>query len=479
MSEARRVWDSPIRPEDVAGSHASVSWVSQVEGEVWWIQSTDDGRGYGLRRASGSLTDPGSNVRSRVHEYGGEPYAPLPGGRFCYAEWTDQRLYAQSIGGPSSPLTPAPSRPAAYRYAGPVAVGDEVWVLREDFYGDEPTDVTRDFVAIPLDGRAADDPSAVRVLGAGVEFGGHHFLGKLRLSPDGTRAAWLGWNHPYMSWDRTEVVVADVVEGRLTQCRVVAGGAPTEQTVGDGISICQVEWESDDTLVYLSDVSGWSNLYRHRLGEEAVPIHPVESELGGALWRVGQTWFGIVSPGVFAVHQDSRLAILDESAGTISPATAGDDAGLPSWSASVSVENGRVAGAAFGPKRLPTVATYADGVVETIGDLPALPEIEGVADLAADWLPAPELRWFNASDGSRIPANVYPPTHAEATDGAPAPYVVHIHGGPTGNNGTGLDLEIAYFTSRGIGVVAPEYGGSTGFGRMWRERLNRQWGVID
>jgi dipeptidyl aminopeptidase/acylaminoacyl peptidase len=473
------VWRSPIRPEHVAGSQASVGWVSQVDGEVWWIQSADDGRGYGLHRVGGPISGPGTTIRSRVHEYGGEPYAGLPDGRFCFVEWADQRLYVQAIGGSPQPLSPVPSRAAGCRYAGPVAVGDEVWVLREDFFGDAPTDVTRDFVALPADGGAADDPSAVRVLGAGVEHGGHHFLSKLRLSPDGTRAAWIGWNHPYMSWDRSELVVADVVDGRFADCRVVAGGAPTAETVGDGISICQVEWESDDTLIYLSDSTGWSNLYRHRLGEAAVAIHPVESELGGALWRVGQTWFGIISPGVFAVHQDGRLAILDEVASTITPVTAGDGAGLPLWSAAISVENGRVAGVAFGPKRLPAVATFSGGVVETLSDLPALPDIEGVADLATDWLPAPEFRWFDAADGSRIPANVYRPTHPGESEDGPAPYVVHIHGGPTGNNGTGLDLEIVYFTSRGIGVVVPEYGGSTGFGRRWRERLNGQWGVVD
>lgn len=470
----RHVWSSPIRPVDVAGGQPAVSWVTLVDGEVWWVQSMEAG-GFGLRRLAGELTGPGTNIRSRVHEYGGLPWAALPGDRFCFVEWEDQRLYVQSIGGTPAPLTPTPSRPAGYRYAGPVAVGDEVWVLREDFFGDESTDLTRDFVAIPTDGSAADEPSAIRVLGAEA----HHFLACLRISPDGRKATWIGWNHPFMSWDRSEVVVAEIVDGRFVNQRVVAGGAPTPDTVGDGISICQVEWESDDTLLYLSDQTGWFNLYRHRLGDEPVPIHPIHAELGGALWRVGQTWFGIISPGVFAVHLHGRLAILDESADTITPVTSADEVGLPLWSALIAVEDGVVVGAAYGPKRLPTVATYADGTVTPIGDTPALPTVDGVDDLAGDWLPAPEFRWITSADGSQIPTNVYRPTHPDETADGPAPYIVHIHGGPTGQNGTSLDLEIAYFTSRGIGVAVPEYGGSTGFGRLWRERLNGQWGVVD
>ena len=483
MTEARLVWDSPISARDVSGSHAAIMWVGQVGDEVWWVQSQPELAGrYGLFRAAGDgsarLTFAASNVRSRVHEYGGQPWAALPGDRFCFIEWSDQRVYAQSIDGAAQPISPVPSRPAAFRYADPVVVGDEVWLLREEFFGDLPTEVTRDFVALPLDASAADDPHRVRLLGAGENFGGHHFLAGLRVSPDGTKAAWIGWNHPNMSWDRSEVVVADIVDGRLANTRVVAGGAPTSETVGDGISICQVEWETGDTLLYLSDITGWWNLYRHPLDGVVAAIHPVDRELGGPLWRVGQKWFGIVSPGVFAVLDHGRLSLLDEVADTLLPVTAADDAGLSSWGSSITVAHGQVAGVAYGPKRLPTVAKWCNAAVETIGGSAPLPVI-GDTTLDLGWLPTPDRCWFEALDGARVPAHVYRPTNPGVDDAGPAPYIVHIHGGPTGENGTGLDLEIAYFTSRGIGVVAPEYGGSTGFGRLWRERLNGQWGVVD
>ena len=479
------MWDSPISARDVSGSHAAIMWVGQVGNEVWWVQSQPELAGrYGLYRAVGDgaerVTDDKTNVRSRVHEYGGQPWAALAGDRFCFVEWSDQRVYVQSVRGAPRPISPVPPRPTGFRYADPVVVGDEIWLLREEFFGDLPTNVTRDFVALPLNASAADDPHCVRVLGAGENFGGHHFLAGLRVSPDGTKAVWIGWNHPYMSWDRSEVVVADIVDGRLANTRVVAGGAPTPETVGDGISICQVEWETDDTLLYLSDIAGWWNLYRHPLDGVVAAIQPVDRELGGPLWRVGQKWFGIVSPGLFAVLDHGRLCLLDEVADTLLPVTAADDTGLSSWGSSITVSAGRVAGFAYGPKRLPTVATLFNGAVEALGGSAPLPMLDAAAiDLAEDWLPTAECVWFDSDDGARVPAHVYRPTNPGHADVGAAPYIVHIHGGPTGENGTGLDLEIAYFTSRGFGVVAPEYGGSTGSGRLWRERLNGQWGVVD
>ena len=466
---------SPITSADVGGTHSAPLWVGIVDGDPWWIQPVDDGTRYALVRESEGevirLSDAAANLRTRVHEYGGQPWVALPTGGFVYTEWADQRLYLQAPDAEPTPLTPVPPRPAGLRYAAPVIVGDEVWAMREEHYGDAPTDVRRDFVAVPLDGSAADDAARVRLLGAT----GHHFLAGLRLSPDGTRAAWIGWNHPFMSWDRSEVVVADVTADGFANQRVIAGGAPTADTAGDGIAICQLEWENDDTLLYLSDASGWFNLYRHPLGGVATNLLPIDHELGGPLWRVGQRWFGVLGGDRFVVLDHSHPAILDAGAGTLTPV---DTGALSTWGSFLAVEGDLVADVAAGPKHVSVLATLRltdDGIrLSTLGGVPALPRLATGELLPEEWLPTPEFRWFEGSDGVRVPAHVYRP----AGDG-PAPYVVHIHGGPTGENGSTLDLEFAYLTSRGIGVVVPEYGGSTGYGRLWRERLNGQWGVVD
>ena len=471
---------SPITSADVGGTHSAPLWVGIVDGVPWWIQPVDEGTRYALvRERDGEiirLSGATANLRTRVHEYGGQPWVALPGGGFVYTEWADQRLYSQTPDAQPMPLTPAPSRPAGLRYAAPMVVGDEVWALREEHYGDAPTDVRRDFVAVPLDGSAAADPSRVRALGAT----GHHFLAGLRLSPDGSRAAWIGWNHPYMSWDRSEVVVADVIAGGFANQRVIAGGAPTAEAAGDGIAVCQLEWQDDDTLLYLSDLTGWFNLYRHPIDGSATNLLPIDHELGGPLWRVGQRWFAQLGVDRFVVLDHSHPAILDAAAATLTPI---DTGALSTWGAFIAADGDLIADVAAGPKHVSVLATLRltdDGIrLSTLGGVPALPQLATGEQLSEEWLPTPEFRWFEGEGGVRVPAYVYRPIGPGSDAPGPAPYVVHIHGGPTGENGSTLDLEFAYLTSRGIGIVVPEYGGSTGYGRLWRERLNGQWGVVD
>ncbi len=376
MAEISRAQTSAISPEGVATGQPAIMWVDQVDGDVWWVQSRTEAEGrYGLFRATGDgaecLTAPSTSVRSRVHEYGGRSWAGCPDGRFCFVEWSDQRMYVQTPGGPAQPISPVPDIPAGWRHAEPVVVGDEVWTMREEFHSEVPTDVTRDFVALPLDGSAADDRSRVRVLSADT----HHFLAGLRISPDGTKAAWIGWDHPYMPWDRSDVVVADVVDGVFVDAHIVASGAPTPDTAGDGISICQVEWESDDTLVYLSDVSGWFNLYRQPIDGQASPVLAVDRELGGPMWQVGQRWFAIVAPGQFAVLDHGTLCRLSESAATLEPVPQPD--GLTTWRAPISAAGGQVSGIAYGARRLPTAAVVVDGEVRPVGGFAPLPVIDG------------------------------------------------------------------------------------------------------
>ena len=465
-------WPSPISPADVAAAHGAITWVGQPQGELWWVESdpADEGRlalwcldGDEHRR----LTPAGVNVRNRVHEYGGLPWA-AGGDGYVVTEWSDQRLYTGTGGGGRDalrPLTPAPAFDGQFRYAEPRVVGDEVWALREEFFSDSPTDLKRSFVAVPLDGSAASAPQRIRVLG-----GGHRFLSCLRVSPDGRHASWIGWDHPHMPWDQTELVVADVIDGRFAAAEAVAGG--------DGESICQAEWDDDGSLVYLSDRTGWWNL--HRLGE-ADPVLHIDSELGGPLWRPGTSWLAVLGGGRYGVLEHGRPAVLDASAGTLSRLEPAGGSPVTTWSAYLSSHAGRLASAGYGARSLPRlVVGDPEGGVRALGTHAALPAA-GDATLATQWLPEPVFRWIRGRDGDQIPVNIYGPTNPEAS--APAdekpPFIVHVHGGPTGENGVSLDLEIAAFTSRGIGVAVPEYGGSTGFGRAWRRRLAGAWGVVD
>ncbi|MGW1780135.1 prolyl oligopeptidase family serine peptidase [Streptomyces sp. NPDC002143] len=471
-------WPSPIDARLAAAHDGRPEYVGFVGDEVWWTapRPTENGRRTLVRRradgAQESVLPAPWNVRSRVVEYGGQPWAgAVREGRLLvvFVHFADQRLYVYEpgsepeAGGGPRPLTPVSSVGGGLRWAEPQLLLDrgEVWCVLEEFTGAGPTDVRRVLAAVPLDGSAADDRAAVREL----TDDSRRFVTGARLSPDGRRAAWLAWDHPLMPWEGTEVVVADVTQdGALGDARVVAGGP--------GESIAQVDWmrSTGDCLLYTSDRSGWWNLYRdHR------PVCPRDEEFGGALWKLGQRWFAPLESGLVAVLHGrgaSALGILDPETGVLV------DAAGP-WTecaATLAVHGERVVTVAAGPRS-------AYEVVELDARTGRARVIGAAHEDAVDpaHYPEPRIRTFAGPDGRDVHAHVYPPRHpgVVAPGSELPPYVVWAHGGPTDRAPLVLDLEIAYFTSRGIGVVEVDYGGSTGYGREYRERLRGQWGVVD
>ncbi|MBB4683522.1 dipeptidyl aminopeptidase/acylaminoacyl peptidase [Amycolatopsis jiangsuensis] len=445
-----------------AAADRGAQWLAAVDGVLWWAETrpAEGGRVALVRSLPGGgtedvLPEPW-NVRNRVHEYGGRPWVAV-GSVIVFTHWTDQRLYALSESeGEIVPLTPEPATPQGVRY-GDLRPGleGEVWAVRERSTGPRRTDIARELVAIRL------DDGAERVL-----VDGYRFFTAPQLSPDGTHAAWLAWDHPAMPWDGTELFVAPVDgDGSFGAARVLAGGPE--------VAVCQLEWESAEQLLVLADPDGWWNLHRVGLDGTAVNLAPVQRELGGPMWKLGVSWFAPLGGGRFAVLDAGQLAVLDEHAGSVTPV----DTDLTVWSSAGLVPvPGGVAGIAAGARSDDAVVRIdpATGVVTELSPRPdELP--------SADYLPVPQERVFTAADGSRIPAFVFPPANPEFTapEGELPPYLVHVHGGPTGRSDGALSLDFTYFTSRGIGVVAVNYGGSTGYGRAFRERLREQWGVVD
>ncbi|KZB88041.1 prolyl oligopeptidase family serine peptidase [Amycolatopsis regifaucium] len=456
-------WTSPLSAADVAASGVSAQWLATVGDEVWWAEprTGDGGRVTLVRaRADGPIEDvlPAPwNARNRVHEYGGRPWL-VDGGVLVFTHWADQRVHRRDLTtGETTPLTPEPASRHGIRYSDlrPGRPG-EVWLVRERSTGPRRVDIARDLVALPLDG------GPERVLSAS-----HHFLTAPQLSPDGARAAWIGWNHPAMPWDGTELCVADVGEdGTFGPHRVLAGAAD--------VAVCQVEWESADSLLALLDPDGWWNLHRVGLDGGLENLAPAEQEIGGAMWKLGARWFTPLGDGRFAVIASGKLAVLDEATREVTPVAAAAD--LTAWSTNgFAVHDGGVVGVAAGPDREAAVVKVdlRDGTVTELASAPEPP--------SPDYLSRPVERIFKTGDGDRVPAFVYLPANADfaAPDGERPPLLVYPHGGPTGRDSAVLDFEIAYFTSRGIAVVTVNYGGSTGYGRAYRERLRAQWGVVD
>ncbi|MEV6739578.1 prolyl oligopeptidase family serine peptidase [Streptomyces sp. NPDC051104] len=466
-------WPSPVDAALAAAHGGQPEAVGFVGEEAWWTEPrpAEGGRRTLVRRTADgrevSVLPPPWNVRSRVMEYGGRPWAGAmrpEGPLVVFVHFADQRLYAYEPTAPGSrprPLTPLSPVGGGLRWVDPRLHPErgEVWCVLEEFTGDGPTDVRRVPAAVPLDGSAAEDRDAVREL----TDAGHPFVTGPRLSPDGRSAAWLAWDHPRMPWDGTELLVAEVTgEGTLREPRTVAGG-PEE-------SIAQAEWAPDGSLLYVSDRTGWWNLYR-----DGTPLCLREEEFGGPLWKVGLQWFAPLDDGTIAVVHGrgaGRLGILDPVGGEVV-----DVAGpWTEFAATLAVHGSRVVAVGAGPRTAPEVVELdsATGHARVIGAAH-----EDPVDPA--YYPKPQVRTFTGPGGREIHAHVYPPRHPEcvAPDGAPPPYVVWAHGGPTGRAPLVLDLEIAYFTSRGIGVAEVNYGGSTGYGRAYRDRLRGQWGVVD
>ncbi|MFG2484408.1 prolyl oligopeptidase family serine peptidase [Streptomyces virginiae] len=484
-------WPSPIDAGLAASLDGRPEYLGTVGPEVWWTEPRPEegGRRTLVRRR---LADGGPeitelpapwNVRSRVTEYGGLPWAgaerPAGGPLSVFVHFADQRLYAYEPDAPGSPeprpLTPVSRTGGGLRWADPVLRGGEVWCVLEEFTGPGPTDVRRVLAAVPLDGSAAGNRGAVREL----THDRYRFTTGPRLSPNGRRAAWLVWDHPRMPWDGTELRVAEVTEGgELADARTVLGG-PDE-------AVAQVEWTAEGNLLAVSDRGGWWNPYSvdPRTGW-AINLCPREEEFGGPLWKPGLRWLAPLpgdtphtagsGAGLVAVlhgQGSSVLGILDPESGDLV------DAAGPwtAWQPTLAVHGTRVYGVAASPRSAYEVVELdtATGHARAVGAQRPDP-------VDPTYYPEPQSRTFLGPDNRQIHAYVYPPHHPAcraAADELP-PYVVWAHGGPTDHVPPVLDLQIAYFTSRGIGVVEVNYGGSTGYGRAYRERLREQWGVVD
>ncbi|MEV8592906.1 prolyl oligopeptidase family serine peptidase [Streptomyces sp. NPDC052012] len=463
-------WPSPIDATLAASHDGSPEFVGFVGDEVWWTEPrpAENGRRALVRRdvdgTEESVLPPPWNVRSRVIEYGGTPWAGTVhdgGPLVVFVNFADQRLYRWAPGGEPRPLIPVSPAGPGLRWAEPTLLPDrgEVWCVLEEYTGDGPDDVRRVLAAVPLDGAAAEDRGAVRELTDDR----HRFVTGPRLSPDGRRAAWLAWDHPRMPWEGTELLLAEIgPDGTLSGPRTVAGG-PEE-------SIPQVDWTPDGRLLYVSDRTGWWNLYR-----DGEPLCPREEEFGGPLWKLGWRWFAPLDNGLIAVVHGrgaTALGILDPETGEVV------DAAGPwtEFAPALAALGERVVAVGASPRSAPEVVELdaKTGRARVIGA-----EHHDTVDPA--YYPEPRTRTFTGPDGREIHAHLYPPRNpgcAAPADELP-PYVVRAHGGPTSRVPLVLDLEIAYFTSRGIGVAEVNYGGSTGYGRAYRERLREQWGVVD
>jgi dipeptidyl aminopeptidase/acylaminoacyl peptidase len=489
-------WPSPITAADVARSGLRLSFVTVIGGDTWWqeVRPDEGGRSTVVCHAAGgkqtTLLPAQWNARSRVHEYGGRSYLPVPrpggtaGGKsprgraIVFANYADQRLYlagrevAEGKEQPQ-PLTPDPTQvpsgtgdgtldASGLRYADFVlAPGDaEVWCVQERHIDGK---ITRSIVAVPLDGSAAADEGAIRTLVTGADF--YAFPSP---SPDGGAIAWVSWNHPHMPWDGTELRVAPVTDGVAGKSRLLKGSIRE--------SVMAPLWRDATSLYVATDWTGWWNIYQVSLnGQPPQALSPADEEFAAPIWQLGGRPFALLGDGRLAVvhgRGGGHLGILDPESCELTDVSMP----FPEMSFAISADGTVITGIASGPLQPHSVVRVDTGTGKTEvlrREQDELPDEE--------YLPVPRPVELEGPYGRVVHALVYPPASPDAAGpaGELPPYVVWVHGGPTSHVTAGLDLEKAYFTSRGIGVIDVNYGGSTGYGRSYRERLRRQWGVVD
>jgi dipeptidyl aminopeptidase/acylaminoacyl peptidase len=453
-------WRSPITAELVAGKSTRLSepWIDGDD--TYWIEGRplEGGRNVVVRRErSGALADitpPGYNVRTLVHEYGGGAYL-VDRGVLFFSNYTDQRLYRQQPGGQPAPITP----PGGMRYADGVfdRQRDRIICVAEN-HAEGLAEAENSLVAIPAQG---GDPIMLT--------GGRSFYAAPRLSPDGGTLAWMAWDHPNMPWDAAELWLAPVMtDGSL--------GTPARVAGGEGDSVFQPAWSPEGTLYFVAERTGWWNLYRLAGADRAVEaVHPAEAEFGQPHWVFRVATYGFADAERLVAAYSERgvwsLAQIDMRDGTFRPiATPYDAIG------SVRAGGGRVVFAAGSP-------TTPGALVELDLASGAITVLRQSFDLSIDpgYLSIPQVIEFPTTDGRSAYGFFYPPRNTDyaAPEGARPPLIVSSHGGPTGATDATLSLRDQYWTSRGFALLDVNYGGSTGYGREYRQRLDGAWGIVD
>ena len=458
-------WSSPITPSMITSSGISVSQIATEDDSLYWHENRPHelGRGVVVRRSQGTIEDitPADfNVRTRAHEYGGGSFWVHEGILF-FANFDDQRLYRRSVAGDCEPITPEPDVAAAHRYADGCVTPDGRWTICVRETHADRTEARNEVVILPTDGSAP--PRALLT--------GNDFYACPRLHPDGTRLAWVEWSHPRMPWDGTELWEADFGPDReIAHASRVAGG--------NDESIFQPRWSPRGDLHFVSDRTGWWNLYAVHAGDIS-PLCPREAEFGGPQWVFGLSRYAFLSDGtiVCSYTEDGcdRLGLLRPGSSTLHPLETSFTTHLGGGSI-----QSDPAGRIYCLGASPTSGMSVIGIDPDTGHVEVIKTCDST-EIDPGYLSTPEPIWFPTRDGSIAHALFYPPANTDfnAPDDERPPLLLLSHGGPTSATSSELRLKLQFWTSRGFAVVDVNYGGSTGFGRAYRDRLRGQWGIVD
>ena len=450
-------WRSPITTDEIVkGTLSLMEHVTDGE-DVYLLEGRpqEGGRGVVVRitpdRERTDVTPSAFNVRTRVHEYGGGAFT-VDRGVVYFSNDHDYQVYVQEVGKAPEQLT----HDEGMRYA--------------DFQMDDRNSrlicVRESHVS---EGEALNELVSIdiRTGQVSVLVSGADFYASPCVNAQKSQLAWMSWNHPLMPWDGTELWLADLDEsGRLQQMRKVSGS--------DQESIFQPSFSPDGTLYFVTDKTNWWNLYRY-VGERVEPVLMRSAEMGVPQWVFGLSTYGFLSASEILLTYEEKghwkLAKVDATTRRWTPIDS-----PYTYYAGVKVGTGRVfftAASATEPLALVSAdfsLTHFDVIVQSVSHM-----------MDAGYMPNPEIIDYPSVDGMKAHGIFYAPKNQDY-DGLPdelPPLLVMSHGGPTSETHAIYNLRIAYWTSRGIAVLDVNYGGSTGYGRIYRERLKGNWGIVD
>ena len=449
-------WESLITSEMLVGGAVRLGEIVTDGDDVWWAESRpDEGGRTVIVRNGKDQTDKKTNVRTLVHEYGGSAWW-VRNGTLVYSQYFDQRLYRRDKSGDSIPLTPESETQQSYRYADGRITNNEDWyVCVRETHTSSDEEPSNEIVAVPLDGS-----QQIRVLVSGPDF-----VSSPRVSKEGDQIAWVQWNHPNMPWDDTQLCIASLEEMVLSNQKVTKFKAE---------SFFQPEWDDQGNLHVVSDRNNWWNLFRVDQSTNEIDLTSltnIEAEIGLPQWVFGQSRYAFVGDEIWFVYREAGI----DKLATLS-------------------SNGQFEQIKIDATEIESVTNYQDGIVATVSSWKAESSVMFInseevrplsktrdLDIGESWFPVPETFTYQTSDSEKAHALFYSPTNPEYEihENENPPLIVLAHGGPTGSARRQLQLSIAYWTSRGFGVADVDYRGSTGYGRLYRNRLRNSWGLAD
>ncbi len=446
-------WKSPITSEMVAEGAIRLGQVLLDGDDIYWIESrpSEKGRSVLVNSKDNNITPAPLNLRTKVHEYGGAACA-IKQKQIYFSNFKDQGIYRMKKGQEATLFY----HNEGMRYADFVLSDAYLFCVREDHSGKE---VINSLVAIDLKTKKE------RVIASG-----HDFYASPKLHPNGNELAFLSWDHPQMPWDGCELWTAKIKEdGTLGMTKKIAGGTSE--------SIYQPEYAPDGLLYFISDKTGFWNLYR-KIDDHIEALYLMEAEFGLPQWIFGRSRYGFIPKDrgydiacIYTVKGIDFLAILDPDTRAFNtldlPFISFDD---------LRVHPNFLVFKGASPIHSTSVIKLdlKTGEYEILKEGFPLPCDKG-------YISKPELIEYGTENKLTAFAFYYPPTNRDfcGKEGDLPPLIVKSHGGPSGNTTASLSMEVQFWTSRGFALLDVNYGGSTGYGRKYRERLKDTWGITD